>query len=311
MKQRYIRIVFCLLIVQTNFPVSLVYNLRVRRVFNVPRVIEQKKPRYLLQSVPIVFTRKSTVTSASTMLETFEKRRAGGSLFNFRFIPNRNWFAEATTGIEKDSGSFTGNDPFCAARTGFDDLVLAGGYRHFIGKKGQLVGYGLVGLPTRRKITADDRQGPLVGTRVYNIGVGAEGSYAFISELRRSFAAIMQVRFIHGFNREWEAISGPGSELQPGNSVDSLFTLQYRNRRTVYEAGYDLTTFFGQAIILPTEKRSADTLIRHSVYASMSHIVFNGPFDKPLVYGTGVSISRSKKLDVRTITAWVHAGIVF
>ena len=208
--------------------VTLVYNMKVRRVFNIEPVLERMKSRVVLSAVPIVFWRKRHLIDTRTSLDGREKRRVGGSLFNLRYIISKHWWLEATTAVAADHGTFTGTDAFHASRFGLDDLVLAGGYRHFIGKRGQCVLYGLVGLPTRRKVELEDRHGPLVGTRFYSVGIGLEGSYSFISETKRSFAAIAQSRIIHGFNRSWFPVLPQGSEIQPGNGTDLLFTLQFR-----------------------------------------------------------------------------------
>ncbi len=206
----------------------MVYNLKVRRVFNIAPLLERMKSRWPVTAVPIFFTRSRHIVEERTDLDTCEKRRAGGSLFNVRYVASKHWWAEATTGIAKDHGKFSGTDTFHASRVGLDDIVVSGGYRHFICKKGQAVVYGLAGFPTRRKVELSDRHGPLVGSRVYNVGFGLEGSYSFISELKRSCAAIVQSRFIHGFNRSWFPILPKDAKIQPGNFTDLLFTLQFR-----------------------------------------------------------------------------------
>ena len=291
--------------------VTLVYNLKVRRVFNIEPVLERMKKRLPISVVPIFFTRSRHIVETRTALDTCEKRRAGGALFNLRYIPTKNWWLELTTGLETDHGTFEGTDTFHASRTGFDDIVFSAGYRHFIGKKLQVVAYGLAGLPTRRKITLEDRHGPLVGTRLFNLGLGGEASYSFLSSLARSFSAILQTRFIHGFNRSWDPILPKGSDIQPGNATDILFTFQFREKRTIVETGYNVTFFTNQAIILPTEKIEASTAIRHSWYATATHAIFQGPFGKPFLFGAGLNMSRSKTFDTKNLTAWIHGTIVF
>ena len=295
----------------SNYAVTLVYNLKVRRIFAIAPVLKRMKSRVLLSAVPIFFARSSHLIDARTNLDACEKRRAGGSLFNLRYVPSKHWWLEATTGIETDHATFTGTDEFHASRVGVDDIVLAGGYRHFIGKKGQAVAYGLVGFPTRRKLQLCDRYGPLVGTRLFAIGFGLEGSYSFLSELRRSFAAIIQSRFIHGFNRDWFPVLPAGSKIQPGNFTDLLVTLQFREKRTIVETGYNFTIFSNQAVILPTQTIKTDTFIRHSLYATLSHAVLKGPFNKTIVFGAGCNGSFSKEFDTRTIAGWIYCTLVF
>ena len=293
------------------YAVTLVYNLRVRRIFTIAAVLERMKSRLLLSAVPIFFTRKRRLLDKRTNLDGCEKRRAGGSLLNLRYIPSKHWWFEATTAIETDHGTFTGSDPFHASRTGLDDLVFSGGYRHFLGKKVQLVGYGLVGIPTRRRVELQDRHTPFVGTRFFNIGIGGEASYSFVSKLRRSFATITQLRFIHGFNRSWFPILPKNARIQPGNGTDILLSLQFRERRTIIETGYNATIFSNQAIILPTETIKTDTLVRHGGYLNLSHAILKGLFDKPFIFGAGFNINHTQKIDARTFTGWIHFSIVF
>lgn len=304
-------VLFLMLVGNVSYPVTLVYNLRVRRIFNIEPVLARLKSRWVFSAVPIFFARSRDVISITTDLESEEKRRAGGSIFNLRYIHSKHWWAEVTTGIETDHGTFTGADPFKASRTGFDDIVLSSGYRHFWGKKGQVVGYWLVGLPTRRKVTLADRNGPLVGTRFYNIGIGLEGSYSIISELKRSCALIAQGRFIHGFNRSWFPILPKNAEIQPGNGTDLLITVQYRKKRTIFEGGYDVTLFTNQALIFPAQTFSTDTFVRHSLYGRVSYIFPNGIFGKPTIIGGGANGSYAKQFDTRAFTGWVYCSLVF
>lgn len=300
-----------LLIPTCAHAVTLVYNLRVRRIFTIAAVLERMKSRWIATAVPIFFTRSRRLLDERTNLNGREKRRAGGSLLNFRYIPSKHWWLEATTGIETDQGTFTGTDPFHASRTGLDDIVFSGGYRHFVGKKVQLVAYGLAGIPTRRKVELKDKYTPFVGTRLFNLGIGGEISYSFLSELKRSFATIAQIRFIHGFNRSWRPILPAGSKIQPGNSTDMLFTAQYRKKRTIIEGGYDGTFFSNQAIITPVETIKADTIYRHTGYLSFSHAKFKAIMDKPIVYGAGFNVSYAPRIDTKTFSFWIHGSIVF
>ena len=307
---RLVCALFLCFVYKTN-AVTLVYNMKVRRIFTVEPVLERMKSRWLFSAVPIFFARSRHLIEARTNLNNHEKRKVGGVILNLRYIPSKHWWIEATTGIETDHGTFTGSDPFHASRTGFDDLVFAGGYHHFFGKKIQGIGYGLFGVPTRRKVTLEDRYGPLVGTRLFGIGFGLEGSYSFLSELHRSFAAIIQGRFLHGFNRSWFPVLPRDAEIQPGNSTDLLFTLQFREKRTIIEAGYDITFFTNQAILLATQTIKANTFILHSGFASISHALLKGPFNKPLLFGAGCNVNRSKQSDARNIIVWLHCTFVF
>lgn len=308
------RIIICFFLIvwfECIHAVTLVYNLKVRRVFNMPEVLERMKNKSVFSAVPIFAARDSHIVNERTNVDTCENRKAGGSLFNIRYIPSKHWWGEITTGVIVDSATFNGTDTFHASRTGVDDIVFAGGYRHFIGKKWQFVGYGLMGLPTKRDLNLQDRFGPLVGTRLYNVGFGLEGSYSFINKPERSLAAVVQQRFIHGFTREWSPVLPQGSKLQPGNVTDLLFTLQYRERRTIVEGGYNATFYTNQATIYPTETRDVGSFIRHSVFASVSHIIRDGLWNKPLVLGLGCNINKTKQFDAKSMTAWLYGAIVF
>ncbi len=305
----YIGIIVLLLCNQEASAVTLVYNLRVRIIFNVPEVLERIQSRTIFSVVPIFFHRTSEIETRTNDI-VCETRNAGGALLNLRYVPSQHGWVEVTTGIEKDSGKFAGSDPFRASRTGVDDIVLSGGYRHFI-SNWQLVAYGLVGLPTRRAVTLCDRYGPLVGSRLYNVGVGGEVSYSFVSELKRSVAIVGQVRLIHGFNRRWFPILPKEDIIQPGNGTDLFFSLQWRENRTVFEAGYDATIFSNQAIIKPTVTLTTDTFVRHSWFASIAHGFEQGLFDKPAVIGAGFNVNVAKQFNAKAFVLWVYATQLF
>lgn len=291
--------------------VTLVYNLRIRRTFDVPAALRNAKLHWVFSGVPIIYGRTSHIVDPVRRLNVCEDRKAGGALFNIRYIPSKHWFFEVTTGIEKDSAKFTGTDPFKASRTGFDDIVFAAGHRPFIGEKIQCAVYGLVGIPTRRKVSLVDRYGPFVGTRFYNMGVGAEVSYNFYKELKRSCSAIAQGRFIHGFNRSWFPILPCNNKIQPGNFTDCLVAMQFREKLTLVEFGYDGTFFTNQAVVTPVQKIKADTFLRNSGYISVSHGWLEGVAGKPFILGAGLNVSKSKQFDAKTITAWINATVVF
>jgi len=303
-------LLFLFLVSNSISAVSLVYNLRVRRIFNIPAVLERIQSRTIFSIVPIFFRRTSDIeTSAHTLIK--ERRSAGGALLNMRYIPSKHGWIEVTTGVEKDSGVFEGEgEGLNAARAGLDDLVLSGGYRHFL-NNWQAVGYGLIGLPTRRKVTLCDRYTPLVGTRFYNVGIGGEVSYSIISELKRSVAMILQARFIHGFNRKWFPILPKEDRIQPGNSSDLLFSVQWREKRTVFEAGYDATFFSNQAIITPQTTITTDTFVRHSWFASVARGVEDGFFDRPTIFGAGFNVNTSRKFNAKAYVLWVYLTQVF
>ncbi len=290
--------------------ITLVYNLRVRRTFTASLMPQAAKPWILFSAVPIFYARTSHIVDAARALDVCEDRKAGGSLFNVRYVPTKNWWLDATTGLETDSASFMGTDPFHGSRVGFDDFVFSAGYRHFIGH-GQVVGYGLAGIPSRRKVDLEDRYGPFVGTRFYNLGFGFEGSYSFLDSPQRSFAGIVQQRFIHAFNRCWAPILPANNKIQPGNFTDLFFVLQWRERFNMVEAGYDATWFTNQAVITPVKKIKSSSFVRNAGFISFSHGWLQGLWDKPCIVGVGFNGSSSKKFNAKTITAWIYGMIAF
>jgi hypothetical protein len=291
--------------------VTLTYNVRVRRIFNIEPVINQKKSRILASAAPIYYARRSHIVDQALNTDTCEDRNVFGSLLDVRYVPSKNFWAEVTTGLIRDQVEYEGTPSFEASRVGIDDIVLASGYRAFLDKKIQLVGYGLVGIPTSRDLSLNDRFGPLVGTRLYSIGGGGEISYAFLESIQRSFAAVAQLRVVHGFNRSWEPILPEDGQIQPGNVTDLLLTLQYREGRIIAEAGYNPTLFSNQALLLPAGNIPSDAFVRHSWYGTISGVNLKSFFDNPSIYGAGISTSTSSKFDTKIANGWIYFTLVF
>jgi hypothetical protein len=304
-----------LLLIATYIPLghafTIVYNMRIRRAFNIPPGLIKPKKIVLLSALPIYFGRRSHIVTAQPAVDVHEKRNIVGSLFNVRYIPSRNWWAEITTGLENDHSSFEGSDPFSASRTGFDDFLFSGGYRHFIGDKTQLVVYGLAGLPAGRSVRLDDRYGPLVGSRFYGAGFGTEASYAFIECEKRTLSGIIQQRFVHLFNRSWNPILSPCDILEPGNFTDILATLQYRQEVTVYEVGYNPTFFTNQGVITPAATVSTNTFVRNAGYFNVLHLIRSTIPHKPIVIGGGVNAGATKQFSAKTFSVWFDVTVVF
>lgn len=306
------KFIFCLtLALHDNLlhPVTLVYNLRIRRSFDIPAELRGKF-HWLVSAIPIISQRKSHIVQKLTGIDVHEKRLTGGSLFNMRYMPNQNWWFEATTALLRDSGTYTGTNPLSVARTGFDDLVFAGGYRFFTSKKTQVVPYVIAGFPLRSQVTPCDTFGPLVGTRLYNLGAGLEASYNFYSSEQRSCSAMVQGRCIHGFDRCW---TPAGARIQPGNFSDILVAFQFREKLTVVEIGYDATIFSNQALFLKTPPLAikTNTFVRNSGYINAYHGWLKGLFGKPFVLSAGFIASHTKQFNARTYTAFISGTVVF
>ncbi len=291
---------------------SLVYNLKIRRSFTglASFVKFKKKFNYVFTSLPVFYYRKAHFIIDRTDTDITDERIGGGSIFNFR-VPSKHWWAEVTTAVHKESVSATGTHYFKASRIAFDDIVLAAGYNAFPTKDHQITIYGLTGFPTTRKLEATDEQRPLVGTRFFALGGGAEYSYSYINTPNTLLAGIIQVRALHFFTREAEALLGPCGRLQPGQSIDLLLSLRYRHKRTVLETGYNPTFFVNSAVLLPDETISGTTLIRHGGYISVVHLTQLSIGSSPLAIGGGLVYNRIKDLNSHNVIAFLNFTIAF
>ena len=293
--------------------ITLVYNLRTRRVFSLAESLEkQVESQWIATAVPIIFTRNRHIVNTNLGVDVCEKRLTGGVLLNVRYIPSKSWWFEVTTGIEREHADLKGTTTVNTSRAGVDDIVVSGGYNIKPSSNSHVVLYGLAGLPTRRKVSKIEELGTFVGTRFFNLGVGAELSYAFLNTLKRSFTGTFQNRFIHAFNRRWFPILPCDAKIQPGNVTDLLFVGQYRERRNIFSLSYNLTFFTNQALLLATGPVKTDTFLRHSVTGTYTHI-FRGPssLKKPIIFGGGLNIARSKKFDSKTFACWLNVSMIF
>ncbi|MEX0940195.1 MAG: hypothetical protein WDZ41_02455 [Candidatus Babeliales bacterium] len=295
--------------------ITLVYNMRIRRTFAPANIVEKmniKGPLWAASVVPIIQKQDNSIIDSVSNININQKRLSVGSLFNIRFIPSRSFWLEATTGIENERAKAKGIPTFSISRTGFDDVVVTGGFNKFLTKDTQGVLYGLVGSPTRRKVEPFENFGTLVGTRFFGVGVGSEISYSIINSLKKSLGIIFQNRFIHFFSRNFQPILPADARVQPGNVTDLLGAIQYRKRRTIIEAGYNPTFFTNQAIIFSTQTIKTPGFVRHNAYARINlvskHIL---SLKKPFIFGAGFSIGRSKRFDAKIYSVWLNITSVF
>jgi hypothetical protein len=288
--------------------------MRVRRVFAVSEQIDLNKnlKGISVTAVPIIYKRDRHIVDERLLVDVCEKRLIGGSLFNIRYTPFRLWWIEATTGILRERVKSTGTASFTDARTGFDDFVLSTGFNLFPHKDIQLVFYTLGGIPTRTKVTLLEKQGTLVGTRFFGLGAGTEFSYAFINSLKRSFLGLIQVRFLHFFNRKFFPILPCDATIQPGNVTDVLLTLQYREKKNVIETGYNATLFTNQAVHLKTETIKDPHILRNSWYLTYTRLSRSVPLlQVPGAIGTGLNIGRAQRFDTKIVSLWIYMAILF
>ncbi|MDR3647156.1 MAG: hypothetical protein P4L22_06455 [Candidatus Babeliales bacterium] len=293
--------------------VSVVYNMKIRRLFTLgAQVLNPGKSKLIGSVVPIFYKRDRHIVQVDAGVDAYEKSLTGGAILNLRFVAKKKWWLEGTTGIEKESLKSCGTLNFKTSRTGIDDIILSGGYNFLLNDKSQFVLYGLAGFPTRTDVTALERFNTLVGTRFFGLGVGTELSYAPINTLERSLVGITQFRFVHFFDRKWFPILPRNAKIQPGNITDILLTLQCREKLNVFEMGYNPTFFTNQAVVLATEKINADTFIRQSGYFTYMRLFKQLPgIALPGLIGCGLSISKTEQFDTRAVSIFLNFSALF
>lgn len=313
--KKYLKIIllFCSLYFQNFHAVTLLYSMRIRRIFDISEALSNgRKSNLIVSAVPIYYQRNTSVVDDTLGINTCESRKVGGSIFNFRYASASSWWFEATTAIATEHLRATGMPTLSASRSGLDDIVISAGYNMFPAKDMQLVPYIIAGFPTHWDVTTAEIQGTLLGTRFYSAGAGLEFSYGFINTLPRALNLIIQLRFLHLFDRHFFPILPCEGTIHPGNVTDALFTIQYREKKGIFEIGYNPTFFTNQAIHLPTETIEGENFVRHSVYFDYAH-AFPTSFlcQKPLILGAGCNVGWSKRLDTKIFSCWLNITVVF
>jgi hypothetical protein len=293
---------------------TLVYNIKLRRAVisgaTIPHTIENKNI-WILTSLPIVYIRDRDIPTNNLLVH--EHTQIGGAILNARCMTQSLWWAELTTGIEQQQDIITKKGiQQQLARTGLDDIVFTVGKNYNIGTHTQLAGYGLIGFPTKYNITASEVLDPLVGSRFYGMGFGAELSYSFIQSFKRAFVGFIQGRFIHFFNRPWCPILPPHAQIEPGNVTDLFLILRYRERLQIFEIGYNATWLSQQALFTPPIRTNTPTFLRNSLYLNYIYGIANLPgILCPGALGMGINIGRSDALNTRIAAWWCNFTIVF
>lgn len=287
----------------------LVYNMRIRRVFFIPFIVGNKSYTFLT-GLPLFFARRSHIVTETPAVDVYENRNMVGALFNARYSDALNWWIDVTTGLETNHTSFKGSDPFSASKTGLDDFLFTGGYTFAIGDRTELVIYGLGGLPAGRKVSKEDRYGPLIGSSFYSAGFGTEASHAFIHEKEQTLSFIIQQRFVHFFDRHWFPILPACDTIVPGNLTDILATVQYRRHTTAYEIGFNPTFFTNQAVKTPSITTKIPNSIRYGLYINSLHVFKSTLEHKPIIIDGGFSFSTTQFFDTKTYNVWLGLSIV-
>lgn len=292
---------------------TLVYSMRTRRTFAIGE--QFRKPGdsiWVISAVPVFQYRKRQFNTIVPKVDVQDKRTIGGVLFNWRVIPSKKWWAEITTGVEREHAKLTGTTNADTARSGVDDIVLSAGRNFFVTEHMQFSAYGIGGLPTRTKVSPIETFGTFVGTRFFSIGAGAEVSTSFFNNLKRTLTTIAQVRFLHAFDRQWDPILKKGEVIQPGNVTDVLLTANHRYMQHIFEIGYNPTIFSNQALLLKTGPVTTDTFVRHSAYVSYTYAFKRAPLAKvPLFVNIGINGSGGHFLNERIVSAWLNLSWVF
>ena len=299
--------------------VSLVYNLRIRRAFNLSAALgsDEKKSLFVVTALPIVYKRTRTITDPTldtSILDnsTYEKRCVTGSLFNMRYVSPHSWWLEMTTAVAKERACSRGALEFNACRKGFDDIVFTGGSVMHLSKNAQCVIYALAGFPTRRCVTPLEAHDTFLGTRFFSVGAGLEFSYSFFSTLAQSCFVVVQTRIIHFFKRRWDPILPANAFIKPGDVVDVLLTLNYRKRKNIFEVGYNPTWFLHQAVLLPTGPVLGKEHQRQGVYASFNRVFIKFPLiRRPVILGTGINNTWSRRFNTHINSYWVNISVIF
>lgn len=302
------------------YGLNLVYNLKLRRAFDATSLLakSQEKPekislqKVFVTALPIFYKQKRHIVIPSISKDVHEKTHLIGSLFNVRAMTSNFWWAELTTGVEKQTVTSAGTQSFKIAATGIDDIVISVGKDILFKDGAQLVVYGIAGAPFQQDVTALEAGTTLVGSRFYGLGAGSEFSYAFINKEERVLTGFLQVRLVHFFSRSWYPILAFGDYIQPGNTTDVFAVIRYREKKNVIEIGYNPTFFTNQAADLKAGKVKSPHYVRNSFYSAYEHLFDKSPLLKaPGTIGAGLNIGRINLFDTKIISCWVTLTLLF
>lgn len=313
---RSVVLAFC--IAQSSFPITLMYSMKIRRVFAGARaaLAKKEKPIWSFTTLPIVYTRFRHFLTDAPRVDITDKRLLLGAAFNLRCSPSLHSWFEISTAVENERAHAKGysENPSLPlyhehSKTGLDDITLEGGYHFFPTEDVEIDFYGIVGFPSHTKISKFDALGTFVGTRFFGLGFGGEFSYSFIESVPRSLIVMLQARCVHFFDRSWFPVLPCGGTIQPGETFDLLGALRYREQREIFEIGYNPTFFLNQAVKIEQDKVRSKDFCRHGAYMTYSH-VFIRP-KHPVVLGAGFAFNGAHFLDTRIYAGWFDCTVVF
>lgn len=314
MNKKYYLIVhlFFLAVTQQLLPVSLVYSMKIRRIF-APSIPMARRSHILLSAAPIINYRTRVLSSdilGASICNT-EKSLSRGSLLDIRYMQKTGWF-EVTTGVGKESICTTGTNNFRASRTGLDDIVCAGGYTLLLSERSQFDMYGLAGFPSKRALQSFEVFDTLMGTRFFSVGGGAEVSYSLLQTSERTLFFSLQGRIIHFFDRTWSPILPDTARIKPGEIIGILCAGNYTKNKLSIEVGYNPSISINQAILLDKQTVRGSTFIQHSCYIDTDYSFKKTPSTgQTTLIGAGLSLGITPKYRARMVTGWLHATIIF
>jgi hypothetical protein len=268
--------------------------------------------------LPIYYQRKRHIVEETRQIDLLDKHKVNGTILNLRYVPNKLWWLEVSTGLEKETANTVGTINHQASdvvytKKGFDDLVFSAGLNAYPAKNWAVVMYGIGGIPTHHKLSTLDHFDTLLGTRCYALGAGYEISYAFFNSLEQALTIIFQNRLLHFFGRNgYPALSSKQSEIHLGNVTDFLLALRYRNLRNIYEVGANLTVFSNSYLKLHPGYLAAKAYTRESAYISFTHVCSRFPLlTHPVLLGIGGDIAYASKYNTHAFAVWFNFSTTF
>lgn len=317
---RYCGIAVLLLHTYSLYGTTLVYNLKLRRAFDVSSFLSTRQEKVaattlqkvVVTALPVFYWQKRNIVIPSLGQDIHEKTLLLGSLFNIRARTSNYWWVELTTGLENQSVTSTGTNTFNISRVGMDDTIVSVGKDFFIGNRAQIVVYGLAGAPFEQNVTSLETQTALVGSRFYGLGAGMEVSYAFIKKPERICIGFLQTRFVHSLTRSWYPVLSLGDRIQPGNTTDLFAVIRYREKKNAFEIGYNPTFFTNQAALLQTGKVNAPNYVRNSLYSAYEYL-FEKSFllKAPGTVGIGLNAGKINLFDTKIVSGWFSLTLLF
>lgn len=307
-------VLFLLIICRCSYGLatSIVYDMKIRRLFNIESMLERHKGRLWIPTViPIVFESKRRFIDEQTDLDLKQRRLITGSEFNIRYLPSKYWWYELTAGLQKEKlkarGTFTINE----SRIGFDDIVYSAGRQFYPANRTQLVFYIIGGFPTRLKVEPFEEMGALVGTRFFSFGGGSEASYQFYQKENDYAAIVFQNRFIHFFKRDWKTLTGVDATLKPANQTDLLFAFRSSIKNNFVDIGYNATFSTNEVQRTVNRVMEPPAIVRNAFFATIARIIPIWPMGNSFLTGAGFSIARAKTFKTRTIAGWLTLSANF